>query len=146
MDDASGELPSLVQDRPPDSRDYRLPSTVVKEGEKKEKEKERPFSRQPVSPLLVPPLSALLSVSWVVRLVARQRNRHGRDQHKPPVRVCNVRHSSFCRDAFQCAKLADIRARLYLISRAPRALLCLRSHKCVRARVPRVIAPRDGRT
>lgn len=59
--------------------------------------------------------------SRVVRLVARQRNRHGREEHEPPVRSCNVRHSSFCRDTFTCAKLQDIRLRVYLISYTPRA-------------------------
>ncbi|KAK5854233.1 hypothetical protein PBY51_015321 [Eleginops maclovinus] len=66
----------LVKYRPLDLHSCNLLSTAVKQGEKKER---------PVFVALCSP-----PVSWVVRLVARQRNRHRRDQHKPPVRVCNV--------------------------------------------------------
>lgn len=89
----------------------------------------RKRNRFPVSP----PLTAFLSVSWVVRLVARQLNRHGREQHKPPVQVCNMRHSSICGDAFKYidAKYTNLCVYLIVIPSMCTQRFCLQSHKCV---------------
>lgn len=48
---------------------------------------ERVTAFQSASNQPAPSRTALLSVSWVVRLEARQRYRHGYEQRKPPVRV-----------------------------------------------------------
>lgn len=131
LDDATLGLLSLVECRPRDLHHSRLRLPVVWEGEKKEKEKGRTLSSQ--SPCSF--RSQLSSpVSWVVRLVARQLHRHGREQHKPPVRVCNVRHSSFCRCVnVQPSKMLLCALILFRALFVHAALLCLKSHKCAYA-------------
>lgn len=123
----------------------------VPDRQRKEKRKRKrdgfPVSSPPSS--LVPSLTALLSVSWVVRLVARQRNRHGHEQHKPPVRVCGVKHSSFCGNALKCVNLRQRRqsARLSYFMRS----LCMQrvcafraTSVCARERVCLCVLPRDS--
>lgn len=62
---------------------------------KKEERKEgRATAFQSASSQPAPSRTALFSVSWVVRLVARQRYRHGYEQRKPPVRVWGIAASA----------------------------------------------------
>lgn len=91
----------------------RRPST----GRQRNRKRKRKRDRFPVC------LFRRSQLSWVVRLEARQRNRHGRGQHKPPVRVCNVRHSSSCRDVMYAHQKIS-----YFIR--PVCAYCLQSHKC----------------
>lgn len=107
-----------------------LQSTLVEEGEKKER------------PILVALCSPL--VSWVVRRVARQRNRHRRDQHKPPVRVCNVgiEAPSEMRLNVRSTKMSACAFILFKTHSMYAGHLCPRSHKCAL----RVTPPRDSYT
>lgn len=73
-------------------RNGRIPLTFVKESEKRKRRVD--CFRVSLHPSRSAAHSSPLSVSWVVRSVARQLYRHGRELHKPTVRVWSIAASA----------------------------------------------------
>lgn len=93
------------------------PSTSVREEEEKEKEKEEPVSSES-SARSVAHSSPLCLLGGAASGASAESSRAPAAQ----AASCNMRHSSFRRDALKCTNLGDTSLSVCLLSRAPTPL------------------------